>query len=1137
MDNQSRGKGSSTKPHNGKARSRNNPSNMASKATAKASAVNKKKPKGKPPVPKTGGEGSENKPSKRSARSKQARLRRQQKYRANVKERLRRLANLERHAEKTDPAPVGPELVYPAAKTLETSPLQAIYRPASAAPTVAKIFQEVVDVEFPVRPIASGLATAMSVAYQLISENRSMFAIGCDPGWDCHHWFGNNGLRELRSKAWRGHRGAPNFSSCRCSNLRTCEHLAAMADPVVLLGPGARADDLFLIPPTVPVEAIVVGMGAYTRFAGRAKRRFLILGKESVECPDPPWWGDANRFSVGSMLKKTAWKAEKICLGDAVMHVFLSRARPSVPTGDVLDALEPTRFVVGGVPHVGIGANIVDETVLDEGLLACFGRPDSSDTDRLAARTMVRHSREVQHVTNKAEAVFTAINLRRRVSLLLEIRWFAYDRVTSTVEWLWRHRTPIITAAAVGALGLVTLKRKPLVPGNVLGALADTDVKIMRRIGELWSDTLVLTHRILVSSWHKVADAYVGSEIADKLASLGRVAFEELLKRAPYGAGLFPILSIECSKHGLNNYWPTAAMHVATWTMPYLPGVGVHWLFNQQAAVPGSVMDTYWGVQIFRFGFASCMPLAGACVNDAYRIAKIKARCVTTVETKEEKVCMPSPVVWPVGFALADLRPLVFSSCPHNEWNAVATRIGQCKATWDADPGSDYKAWKAVFTFAHKQAWELARASIQENLTEPDFEVWNSKYPLAQRERNLRALSDVQAGVIFEGDWTTRSFIKIERLPYDITEPERKPKNPRIIQGRSDRVKVIAGAWFNMVSKAVAAAWNTSSQIYYPSGSSSEELGHWARVQESAGLVPICCDFSRWDSTVGPGALFEWSKFNRRLGCPDMVWKFLMRRHRPQKGITKFGISYSRLGQVSSGDPDTSIGNSYIHGLGWLYVLHKVCKMPSECRVVILGDDAVIAVSPIDVQNVLKFAPAIWRKLGPNLTVESYGDWDTAEFCSGYFWRVKPGVSAKPWNAEADFRGYTRVYGPKPARVLGKTFWTTVPFSKRKQKMWLRGLCLGLAHNASHVPLLDTAIRRQLHLLGEGKTIVRRETYEKVKCENEHGPPCDEAWVQLSVITGLSLDELQSMDEELEAASHLRADFSGSGWSTLCKHA
>jgi len=203
-----------------------------------------------------------------------------------------------------------------------------------------------------------------------------------------------------------------------------------------------------------------------------------------------------------------------------------------------------------------------------------------------------------------------------------------------------------------------------------------------------------------------------------------------------------------------------------------------------------------------------------------------------------------------------------------------------------------------------------------------------------------------------------------------------------------------------------------------------------------------------------------------------------------------------------------------------LGVAQNMSKVMGQSRIAVLGDDSVVAVPPAFLPPLLLMAKQLWLELGFNLKAVSSGNWNTAEFCSGFFWN----------------NGGTRVFGPHPGRVISKTFWCLQKYSEAKEVAWLRGVCLGLQLTCGVVPILGSLIPRLVLLAGPGKTIVRNNRHVRIDATAPHTAE-QSAYEQLSEITNLSLNDIITMDREVGSILRLDHQFVGDAWRKLCESA
>jgi hypothetical protein len=598
--------------------------------------------------------------------------------------------------------------------------------------------------------------------------------------------------------------------------------------------------------------------------------------------------------------------------------------------------------------------------------------------------------------------------------------------------------------------------------------------------------------------------------VGGRAALLLDVVFEEVFKRYFGAFGTAAIVCVEAACHCSFDYLPVATMHVAASQLPLTGGVLLHYLWNHRAVnsggPKGKLSDTILSVRFV----PGSSDLPGVCTKDSGLDLAFPAKRARLLKWPSERPdCLSRSMLWRIGPTVDISMPLCFYSCPHNDVAAVSRRICNGTARWDSDLRGHMRVWRMV------RSSNLLPEIITYDVPQVSFDGWAADYPEAFRKRLSVWKESFEQEGLTSSDFKIEAFVKIERLPLTLFSSDDKDRKPRLIQGRRGKLKVATGPWFKWAGKVLARNWNGRSQLYYPSGASAEEIGQWSSRAEADGLIPHCFDFSQWDSTVGPGASLAWLDACRGMGCPGVIEDLALSRLRQVVGRTKFRAKYTKLAQVSSGDGDTSVGNSYIQGLGWLWVLHQVVPgVAANCRVMVLGDDSVIAAPK---QLTIASISACWDRLGFKLTGGST-EWDTAQFCSGRFWRSEG----------------TRVFGPSPGRVIGKTFWSVINWGDSKRAPWLRGVCLGLSLNCSHVPILGALVQRLLELAGKGKIIEDQRNSRRVRIEaTKPNPLVDASFEQLSLISNLSIRDLRRMQTSAASISSIDHVFEGANWEEL----
>jgi hypothetical protein len=335
------------------------------------------------------------------------------------------------------------------------------------------------------------------------------------------------------------------------------------------------------------------------------------------------------------------------------------------------------------------------------------------------------------------------------------------------------------------------------------------------------------------------------------------------------------------------------------------------------------------------------------------------------------------------------------------------------------------------------------------------------------------------------GGWgqATKAFVKREKAVTSISGKLVKAHPaPRIIQGRSLDVKVATGPFTWAFGKQVAKAYNPQGLFLYAGSRSSEEVGYFFdNAPAKCGLGQwYAVDCKRWDRSVGPTPLaMLWQEY-KACGASKECLEALKGRNRKRFGVTSKGWKFSRVGQVASGDGDTSAGNSRLH-----LVMLEACS--SVNAAVVAGDDCLVHTSNIDIvlsqYRLGGFEPVLANEI---------------DFCSAVFWPTEAGS----------------VLGPKIGRVLGKTFYCLRRFDDYRP--WLRGVCLSLRNMCSFVPILRALVPRLLSLCGSGKVWRDQDHDYKIHATSSH-EVVEETWAVFQDRYGL--DESDACDLELQIAT------------------
>jgi hypothetical protein len=541
------------------------------------------------------------------------------------------------------------------------------------------------------------------------------------------------------------------------------------------------------------------------------------------------------------------------------------------------------------------------------------------------------------------------------------------------------------------------------------------------------------------------------------------VLIEESLKRVH--VSVTPtLIAYEFAKSGGDLYYlPTALMHIVSARQDFFGGFLVHCAWNfgvrrgwcQPFLKKESTIAAPQTVCVDEFRLRDNEPVAaGALCEVPNSGPDVRLACID-----------PTPSWHFCAVAIEGVEVAIFRSCACNERAAVRSRV-TCQINKE---NVNWEKW-----------WPKVRKVPE--VVEPDVELWLKHLPTRARGQLESAPTlmapDRRAKLM-------KAFIKRELGVVAVRGVATKSDPvPRIIQGRSVEVKLATGpfTWaYGKMLKEVYSPYIDGNNILYAGGRSGEEVGEfYERISTNLGAVGewMAFDCKRFDRTVGPTPMRKlWEEYEE-CGASDLTLRALAGRDQTRRGYTSHGIKFHRQAQVSSGDGDTTAGNSRIH-----MVLLEAC--PYVEAAIVMGDDSLVYA--LDPDSVL----AAYRAGGfePKLSKD-------IDFCSALFWPTDSGL----------------VLGPKIGRVLGKTFHS---MEKRHDYMpWLRGVCLSLRLKVSFVPILRVLVERLLILAGDGKVYRAGDHNYKFTCDGSHNV-CDATWGFMQDRYGLGEHEVKAMEAEL----------------------
>jgi hypothetical protein len=511
------------------------------------------------------------------------------------------------------------------------------------------------------------------------------------------------------------------------------------------------------------------------------------------------------------------------------------------------------------------------------------------------------------------------------------------------------------------------------------------------------------------------------------------------------------IIAYELHVHGPRAS-ATAVMHSVTALMPIYISIPIH---------------VSWNLVILSMAQPKALPVyptEDICVDeDTLRDNEAAAPGQgyrVPLDLGKKRLCCTGPraaVCW-AALSVTGVRVDVFRACACNERAAIASRV-------TAQANKRIEEWRSWW----------ASVPPMPHVVEADYAEWLKHLP----SKGRGVLNNVFVDAPLKYYRTAKAFIKREKAAQMVDSYE--PKAPRLIQGRSNEHKVAMGPFTWVYGKVMSELWNPQDSMFvYASGHSAEEIGAFIDAHPAQdGYEWIAVDCRRWDSTLGPVPMELLFEEYRSCGAPPHVLQALCDRTGFRFGVTHAGIRYRRRAQVSSGDGDTSCGNSRCH-------LVLLQSNPAIKAAIVAGDDAVILTNSKDLVMQRYVAGGFKPKLAPEF-----------DFCSSLFWPTADGT----------------VLAPKIGRVLAKTFMNTRDLPLDKQMQWLRGVALGLHNSTFHIPILRVVVARFIQLTTGHKAWFPREHEYKIMAQKPH-ESCTETLDFVAERYDLSYHEIELMEQE-----------------------
>jgi hypothetical protein len=434
-----------------------------------------------------------------------------------------------------------------------------------------------------------------------------------------------------------------------------------------------------------------------------------------------------------------------------------------------------------------------------------------------------------------------------------------------------------------------------------------------------------------------------------------------------------------------------------------------------------------------------------------------------------------------------------------------------------------------------------------DKLTLPDREDWlaSIKQPGKRKlmEQGLEEMfHDMTLKHGFKHSHKIKAFMKMETLMQNEIKPA------RLIQGRSPQFNAQWGNFAKAVSARIKYNWtwlppekimnldynndfhrsileelnskvrNWVPFMTYASGYTPDKIGQWFdKALDYAKLfdhdvVFIETDFSKYDMSQNNTMEEIVLAVMCHLVCVDQpVLEALKTVARTEGTMQGFDIKFF-LDPIwhmrKSGDQHTSVGNSILTGLMFMYVACCVLKCEFSqlgqhpLMSTVLGDDTATVTTRKLAKVIVRESAIIYKEMGIS-TKTFIKELHEGTFCSSYF---------VPCCDSSGNR--THVLTKKIGRVLGKTFYSTKQLGPKKQKGYARGIAEGLKHDYGHIPfmnmMMDSIIWHNRHYKVWKKK--RRSEYDEWKHVSQAIYPSIETYEWFEKMYGISSDDLEELE-------------------------
>lgn len=473
------------------------------------------------------------------------------------------------------------------------------------------------------------------------------------------------------------------------------------------------------------------------------------------------------------------------------------------------------------------------------------------------------------------------------------------------------------------------------------------------------------------------------------------------------------------------------------------------------------------------------------------------------------------------GIGSSRFRPVAFASNLHNEIESIRQRVTA------ATPPANPRAISTLLTWLRRNKYRIF-PGLAGRVVEPvTFEKYlsNSNASVAVKQILAKTRADLESRGIRENSniskdqirkWTIRkAFVKVENLPYR-NGSYCKDKSPRMIQGATPQFISLVGPWIASLQAQMKKSWDIDNFITFVSGVSQKQCADHLMSTDGN----LCeDDVSQWDASVSRKLCeFEVEMCRRWFHAPKAVLD-LMESNVNTRGYTMHGVKYNLPGGRKSGDPYTSLFNSFWNAVIHLKIIidtnpgENIASLRHKLVMLVAGDDNAmnlahgLIIPDFSIQMLLYGfkAEAIHRR----------NPWDL-EFCSCRLYPVLGG-----WT-----------FGPMPGRIFIKTAFYVNPPSNISHLSIVRGTMLGLMPACSFLPPLKLYMDHHLKKCGDVTPYFLRNHDFKMKFETCIETPA--TWAALHYKYGYTMNVHEQLDNFFRF-SELQSQYRNPAFDFICQ--